>query len=91
MPLSFRTGYNTDREVKKIILDCRVFVEKEAVVKVGGSIEKALVGDYRLNVADILKEAWALTKEARVSINLGLLFCLASFRYDIIFSFQLFW
>ncbi|WP_448565396.1 hypothetical protein [Thalassotalea ganghwensis] len=51
-------------------------MDKEAVVKVGGSVEKALAGDYRINVGDVLKEAWALTKEARVSINIGLLFCL---------------
>jgi len=49
---------------------------KRTVVKIGGSIEQSLKGDYQLDVAAILKEAWQLTKKTRVAINLGILFSL---------------
>lgn len=49
--------------------------EEKKVINVGGSIEKALVGDYTLDVPEILKEAFELTMRSRISINLGLLFC----------------
>ena len=51
-------------------------MEKNSVVKVGGSIEKALKGEYQIDVASVLKEAWEYTKKSRASINLGLLFSL---------------
>lgn len=50
--------------------------EKEEVVNVGGSIEKAKKGDYNLDVEAILKEAWMITKTSRLSIVVGLLICL---------------
>lgn len=51
-------------------------MEKLPVVKVGGSIDEAIKGDYSLNVAEILKEAWQLTLKSRLSINVGLFICL---------------
>ncbi len=53
-----------------------IFVEKLPVVKVGGSVEEAVKGEYSLDVVAILKEAWQLTLKSRMSINLGLLTCL---------------
>tara|TARA_B110000211_G_scaffold52355_1_gene57766 strand:+ start:7127 stop:7915 length:789 start_codon:yes stop_codon:yes gene_type:complete len=51
-------------------------VEKLPVIKVGGSVEEAVKGEYSLDVVAILKEAWQLTLKSRMSINLGLLTCL---------------
>lgn len=50
--------------------------EKDTSVEVGGSIDRALKGDYRINVIEIIKEAWQQTLLARLSINVGLLFCI---------------
>ena len=50
--------------------------QQQTVVKVGGSIEKALKGDYQIDVANTLKEAWEITQKSRASINLGLFFSL---------------
>lgn len=47
-------------------------MEKQSVVQVGGNIERALKGDYQINVAQVLKEAWHQTQASRSSINLGL-------------------
>ena len=51
-------------------------MEEHPVVKVGGSIEEAVKGDYSLDVAAILKEAWQITLKSRLAINLGLFTCL---------------
>lgn len=51
-------------------------MEKLPVVKVGGSIESAIKGEYSLDVSAILKEAWQITLNSRMSINLGLFICL---------------
>jgi hypothetical protein len=51
-------------------------VEEHPVVKVGGSIEEAVKGEYSLDVAAILKEAWQLTLKSRLAINVGLFTCL---------------
>lgn len=51
-------------------------MEKDPVVKVGGSVEEAVQGQYSLDVAAILKEAWQITLKSRMAINLGLLTCL---------------
>ena len=51
-------------------------MEKIPVVKVGGSVEEAIKGEYSLDVAAILKEAWQITLKSRMAINLGLLTCL---------------
>ena len=53
-----------------------IFVEEQPVVKVGGSVEQAIKGEYSLDVAAILKEAWQITLKSRMAINLGLLMCL---------------
>lgn len=47
-------------------------MEKEPVTHIGGSLTSALKGDYNLNVALILKEAWELTKLSRKAINVSL-------------------
>jgi len=51
-------------------------VEEKKLVQIGGSIEKALQGQYSIDVPSVLKEAWQLTLRSRISINLGLLFTL---------------
>jgi len=51
-------------------------VEEHPIVKVGGSIEEAVKGEYSLDVAAILKEAWQLTLKSRLAINVGLFTCL---------------
>jgi hypothetical protein len=47
-------------------------VTDKSVLQIGGSIEKALQGEYTLDVNAILKEAWSITLRSRISINLGL-------------------
>jgi len=47
-----------------------------SIVQVGGSIERALKGDYKIDVKATLAEAWQLTLKSRVAINVGLLFSL---------------
>lgn len=42
----------------------------------GGSIEKSLKGEYTIDVSSVLKEAWQLTLQSRIAINLGLFFTL---------------
>jgi hypothetical protein len=51
-------------------------VEKDPVVKIGGSVEEAVKGAYSLDVAAILKEAWQITLKSRLAINVGLIICL---------------
>jgi len=46
------------------------------VVKVGGSVEAAVKGEYTLDVLAILKEAWQITLKSRLAINVGLITCL---------------
>ena len=48
--------------------------ENKTVLDVGGSIEKAVKGDFIIDKQSILKEAWQKTSSDRMSINLGLLF-----------------
>jgi len=50
--------------------------EKISIVQIGGSIDRALKGDYKIDVKATLTEAWQLTLKSRVAINLGLLFSL---------------
>lgn len=51
--------------------------EKITIVQVGGSVERALKGDYHLDVKAILIEALQLTSKSRLAINLGLVFALS--------------
>ncbi|WP_085299665.1 hypothetical protein [Cognaticolwellia mytili] len=51
-------------------------MEKLPIMKVGGSIDTAIKGEYNLDVVAILKEAWQITLKSRMAINLGLFFCL---------------
>ncbi|OUR62249.1 hypothetical protein A9Q74_06545 [Colwellia sp. 39_35_sub15_T18] len=50
--------------------------EKISIIQVGGSVERALQGDYQINVKAILTEAWQLTLKSRLAINVGLLFAI---------------
>jgi hypothetical protein len=51
-------------------------VEEENRVQIGGSIEKSVQGQYTIDISSVFKEAWQLTLQSRISINLGLLFTL---------------
>ena len=53
-----------------------VLSEKSKLINVGGTIEQALVGQYKINSKAVLSEAWSNTKKSRMSINLALLFVL---------------
>ena len=50
--------------------------DESKMVNVGGSVERALTGQYQINTRAVLSEAWANTKKSRMSINLALLFVL---------------
>jgi len=50
--------------------------EKITIVQIGGSVERALKGEYHIDVKAILIEAWQLTVKSRLAINLGLVFSL---------------
>lgn len=52
-------------------------METNKFIEIGGSPEKAVVGDYTLNVQAIIKEGWEITKTSKLPILLGLLFVLA--------------
>ncbi len=52
-------------------------VEERSVLQVGGSIEKAVTGDYQIHIKPVLQEAWAMTNKSRVSMNLGMFFSIA--------------
>lgn len=49
-------------------------MEEKSVLQVGGTIEKALKGDYKIDVKAVLNEAWEKTKQSRIAINIGLAF-----------------
>lgn len=51
-------------------------MDKEQIVHIGGSVEEAVKGEYQIDVAAVLKEAWQNTLKSRISINIGLLFVL---------------
>ena len=46
-------------------------MDKEKIFNVGGTPEKAVVGDYLIDIKLVLQEAWAITRASRVSINIG--------------------
>lgn len=46
--------------------------EKKIIVSIGGSVERAVKGEYSINVKAILTEAWQHTLRSRISINLSL-------------------
>jgi hypothetical protein len=50
--------------------------EKPKLVNIGGSIERAITGQYQINSKAVLNEAWINTKNSRMSINLALIFVL---------------
>jgi hypothetical protein len=49
-------------------------VEKQSYIQIGGNVERALKGDYIIDIKAILQEAWQKTLQNRVSINGGLAF-----------------
>jgi hypothetical protein len=53
-----------------------ILSEESKLVNIGGSIERALSGQYKINTRAVLNEAWANTKKSRMSINLALIFVL---------------
>jgi len=46
--------------------------EKKIILSIGGSVERAVKGEYSINVKAILTEAWQYTLQSRISINLSL-------------------
>lgn len=46
--------------------------EKITITSVGGSVEKAVKGEYSIDVKSVLSEAWSHTQKSRMSINLAL-------------------
>jgi len=50
--------------------------EKNIIVSIGGSVERAVKGEYSIDVKAVLSEAWQHTLQSRMSINLGLIFVL---------------
>ena len=46
--------------------------EKNIMNSIGGSVERAVKGEYSIDVKAILTEAWQLTLKSRMSINLAL-------------------
>ncbi len=46
------------------------------IVSIGGSVERAVKGEYSIDVKAVLTEAWQQTLKSRMSINLGLFFVL---------------
>ena len=49
-------------------------MEKQSIINIGGSLERAIQGDYHLDVKSVLQEGWQKTKQNRASINGGLAF-----------------
>jgi hypothetical protein len=47
--------------------------EENIIVSVGGSVERAVKGEYSIDVKAILTEAWQKTLQSRMSINIALL------------------
>jgi len=49
-------------------------VEKQSYIQIGGNVERAIKGDYIIDIKAILQEAWHKTLQNRISINGGLAF-----------------
>lgn len=47
-------------------------MEEKPVINVGGNIEKAMAGEYKIDTRAVLSEAWKLTQKTRAPINLSL-------------------
>ncbi|MCO4798436.1 MAG: hypothetical protein KC484_04425 [Colwelliaceae bacterium] len=52
-------------------------MEERSVLQVGGSLDKAVKGEYNIDVKAVLKEAWTNTSKSRISMNVGLLFTIS--------------
>jgi hypothetical protein len=53
-----------------------ILPEKNIVVSIGGSVERAVKGEYSIDVKAVLSEAWQHTVKSRMSINVALLLVL---------------
>jgi hypothetical protein len=53
-----------------------ILPEKNIVVSIGGSVERAVKGEYSIDVKAVLSEAWQHTIKSRMSINVALLLVL---------------
>ncbi len=51
--------------------------EKKSTIQVGGSIDKAVKGDYSIDIKAVLDEAWSITLTSRKVINITLIFTFA--------------
>ncbi len=51
-------------------------MDPKKLIEIGGSPEKAVIGEYQLDVLAILKEGWQLTKTNKQAIITGLIFVL---------------
>ena len=51
--------------------------EENIIVSIGGSVERAVKGEYSIDVKAILTEAWQKTLLSRMSINIALLLVMA--------------
>jgi len=47
--------------------------EENIIVSIGGSVERAVKGEYSIDVKAILTEAWQQTLQSRMSINIALI------------------
>ena len=51
--------------------------DENKIVSIGGSVERAVKGEYSIDVKVILTEAWQRTLQSRMSINIALILVLA--------------
>lgn len=51
-------------------------MDKDQIINVGGTVDKAVTGDYSIDIKQVLQEAWQKTKLSRISINAGILISL---------------
>jgi len=59
-----------------MIVEGLALPEKNRFVSIGGSVERAVKGEYSIDVKAVLTEAWQQTLQSRTSINFGLFFVL---------------
>lgn len=51
-------------------------MDKNKVINVGSTVERAVQGDYSIDVKQVFQEAWSKTQLSRISINVGILLSL---------------
>jgi len=60
------------RKLSFTVLKGLALPEENRIVSMGGSVERAVKGEYSIDVKAVLTEAWQQTLKSRMSINLGL-------------------